>query len=124
MTVLWTPDAGPLEPSLRRQHLRRARLRRVLTEAEVQGASPTIKHLAQALGVPQNRIGYAGLKDARATTCQVLSVEGVSPDRVMALDLPGIEELLIDCHSRPCGLLSEAWGKAKEKPDNQKKCPE
>jgi hypothetical protein len=51
VTVLWTPDAGPLEPSLRRQHLRRARLRRLLTEADVQGASPTIKHLAEALDV-------------------------------------------------------------------------
>jgi DNA-binding SARP family transcriptional activator/tetratricopeptide (TPR) repeat protein len=50
-TILWTPDAGPLEPPLRRQHLRRARLRRLLTEAAVQGAAPTIKHLAQAVNV-------------------------------------------------------------------------
>jgi tetratricopeptide (TPR) repeat protein len=50
-TILWTPDAGSLEPPLRRQHLRRARLRRLLTEAAVQGAAPTIKHLAQALSV-------------------------------------------------------------------------
>jgi DNA-binding SARP family transcriptional activator len=49
--VLWTPDAGSLEPSLRRVPLRRARLRRLLTEAAVQGAAPTIKHLAQALNV-------------------------------------------------------------------------
>jgi tetratricopeptide (TPR) repeat protein len=51
VTILWTPDAGPLEPPLHRQHLRRARLRRLLTEASVQGASPTIKHLAHALSV-------------------------------------------------------------------------
>lgn len=51
ITILWTPDAGPLEPPLRRQHLRRARLRRLLTEVAVQGAAPTIKDLAQALGV-------------------------------------------------------------------------
>jgi DNA-binding SARP family transcriptional activator/predicted ATPase len=50
-TILWTPDAGPLEPPLRRQHLRRARLRRLLTEAAVLGAAPTIEHLAQALSV-------------------------------------------------------------------------
>jgi tetratricopeptide (TPR) repeat protein len=49
--ILWTPDAGPLEPPLRRQHLRRARLRRLLTEATVQGTAPTIKHLSQALGI-------------------------------------------------------------------------
>jgi DNA-binding SARP family transcriptional activator len=51
IAILWTPDAGPLEPPLRRQHLRRARLRRLLTEAAVQGASPTIKHLAHALSI-------------------------------------------------------------------------
>lgn len=49
--ILWTPDAGPLEPSLPRVPLRRARIRRLLTEASVQGAAPTIQDMAQALGV-------------------------------------------------------------------------
>jgi tetratricopeptide (TPR) repeat protein len=53
ITILWTPDAGPLEPALGRVPLRRARLRRILTEAIAQQAAPTIKHLAQALGVSQ-----------------------------------------------------------------------
>lgn len=50
-----------------------------------------VRSIAGALGVSPNRIGYAGLKDAQATTCQVLSVEGVPPEAVMALDLPAIE---------------------------------
>jgi predicted ATPase len=49
--ILWTPDAGPLEPPLRRIPLRRARIRRLLTEAAVQGAAPTIQDLTEALGV-------------------------------------------------------------------------
>jgi tRNA pseudouridine13 synthase len=49
-----------------------------------------IRSIAGALGVSPNRIGYAGLKDARAITCQVLSVEGVPPEVVMALELPAI----------------------------------
>ena len=50
-----------------------------------------LRSVAGALGVSPNRIGYAGLKDAQAVTCQVLSVEGVSPEAVMALDLPAIQ---------------------------------
>lgn len=50
-----------------------------------------VRVIARALGVSPNTIGYAGLKDAQAITCQVLSVHGVSPERVTALDLPGIQ---------------------------------
>lgn len=51
ISILWTPDAGPLEPDLRRASLRRARLRRLLTEAAVQQAVPTIRDLARAVAV-------------------------------------------------------------------------
>lgn len=46
-----------------------------------------VRVIAQALGVPPNRIGYAGLKDKQATTRQILSVQGVPPDEVTALEL-------------------------------------
>jgi tRNA pseudouridine13 synthase len=46
--------------------------------------------IARALGVPAREIGYAGLKDAQAITCQVLSLHGVPPAAVSALDLPSI----------------------------------
>jgi tRNA pseudouridine13 synthase len=46
--------------------------------------------IARALDVPARQIGYAGLKDAQAITCQILSVQGVPPQTVEALDLPGI----------------------------------
>jgi tRNA pseudouridine13 synthase len=57
-----------------------------------------VRIIANALGVVPNRIGYAGLKDAQATTCQVLSVEGVPPTAVMALDLPGIRIMWAERH--------------------------
>jgi tRNA pseudouridine13 synthase len=57
-----------------------------------------VRKLAEALGVPRNRLGYAGLKDAQATTCQVLSVEGVAPEAVTALNLAGIDVLWAERH--------------------------
>lgn len=57
-----------------------------------------VRLIAQALGILPNRISYAGLKDARAITCQVLSVHGVSPEAVLALDLPGIQMLWAERH--------------------------
>jgi len=59
-----------------------------------------IRAIAQALGVPPNRIGYAGLKDAQATTCQVLSVHGVPPEAVTALGLSNIDVVWAERHNR------------------------
>jgi tRNA pseudouridine13 synthase len=56
------------------------------------------RSIAQALNVPPNRIGYAGLKDSRAITCQVLSVHNVPPEAVMALDVPNIRVLWAERH--------------------------
>jgi tRNA pseudouridine13 synthase len=57
-----------------------------------------LRLIAQALKVPVNSIGYAGLKDAHAITCQVLSVHKVPPETVMALDLPGIRIMWAERH--------------------------
>lgn len=56
--------------------------------------------IAQALHVPPSRISYAGLKDAQATACQILSVHAVAPDTVTALSLPGIHVLWAERHPR------------------------
>jgi len=50
-----------------------------------------VRAIAQALGVPASRISYAGLKDAQAVTCQVLSVEGIPPEVVMAAEVPQVQ---------------------------------
>jgi tRNA pseudouridine13 synthase len=52
------------------------------------------------LAVPPVRIGYAGHKDARAITSQVLSVEGVRPEVVTALDLPNIRVMWAERHNK------------------------
>ena len=49
-----------------------------------------VNRIAAALGVSSRDVGFAGLKDARAVTRQVLSVWGTSEDAVMGLQLPGI----------------------------------
>ena len=55
-----------------------------LTTFEAVGA------IARALGVPSRDVGYAGMKDARAVTRQLLSIWGTTPEAAMALRLPGI----------------------------------
>jgi len=57
-----------------------------------------VQTIAQALGVPLESIGYAGLKDAQAITCQILSVQGVPPEAVTALDLPKIRVMWAERH--------------------------
>jgi len=59
-----------------------------------------VRAIARALGVSSDRIGHAGLKDAQAITCQVLSVHDVSPEVVMALDLPGIRVMWAERHHK------------------------
>jgi len=58
--VRWTVDAGPADVALKQARgaiaLRRARLSRLLDEAEAQGATPTAAHLAEALGVSKRTI--------------------------------------------------------------------
>jgi tRNA pseudouridine13 synthase len=46
--------------------------------------------LGKALDISTRDIGYAGMKDAHAITRQVFSIQGTTPEAVMALHLPGI----------------------------------
>ena len=57
-----------------------------------------IKKIAATLQVNQRDIGYAGLKDKRAITTQVLSVEGITPEQILAIELPSIEVLWVKRH--------------------------
>ena len=62
------------------------------------GTLEAINRLARELHVNARHIGYAGLKDKRAVTTQVLSVEGIAPEKVLALELPAIEILWAKPH--------------------------
>ncbi|APG24141.1 MULTISPECIES: tRNA pseudouridine(13) synthase TruD [Syntrophotalea] len=52
-----------------------------------------LKRLARALQVNERDMGYAGLKDAQATTRQFISVPGCPEERALALDLDDIRIL-------------------------------
>ena len=49
-----------------------------------------INRIADALNMSSRDIGYAGMKDARAVSRQILSVWGTTEEAVMGLRLPGI----------------------------------
>ncbi len=62
--------------------------------AEVQKVGLTtfeaIHRLANKLNVPPRDIGYAGMKDAHAITRQVFSIQGTTPELVMAAHVDGL----------------------------------
>lgn len=58
-----------------------------------------VEEIARALRVRPFQIGFAGLKDAHAVARQVLSVEHVPPERVLALELPSIRILWARRHT-------------------------
>ena len=58
-----------------------------------------INRIARELQVHTRNIGYAGLKDKNAITTQVLSVEGVTPERVLRIEQPNIEVLWAKRHA-------------------------
>ncbi len=57
-----------------------------------------IRALARALRVPPARFSSAGLKDAQAVARQVLSVEGLSPERVLRAQAPDVRVLWAERH--------------------------
>ena len=57
-----------------------------------------INRMARDLQIRTQQFGYAGLKDKNAVTTQVLSVEGVLPERVLRIEQPDIEVLWAERH--------------------------
>ena len=62
-----------------------------------------IKRIADTLQVNQRDIGYAGLKDKCAITTQVLSVEGITPEQVLKMEVPSIKVLWAEGININCG---------------------
>ena len=58
-----------------------------------------INRIAHDLQVRSRQFGYAGLKDKNAVTTQILSVEGVAPERVMKVQQSDIEVLWAERHT-------------------------
>lgn len=80
------------EPSQMGLHTFFAIRKRNLTTLEA------INRIARDLQVQSRQFGYAGLKDKNAVTTQMLSVEGVSPERVLKVQQPDIEVLWAERH--------------------------
>ena len=59
-----------------------------------------IKNIAKSLGINQARVQFAGIKDAKAITAQHISIENVSIDEVMRVDVK-------DVHVLPVGYVRE-----------------
>ena len=68
-----------------------------------------INRIAQELQVHTRDIGYAGLKDRKAVTTQVLSVEGISPERVLEIGQPAIEVLWAERHTHKIASGTPLW---------------
>ena len=58
-----------------------------------------INRISRDLQIASGQFGYAGLKDKHAITTQVLSIEGVHPERVLKIEQPDIEVLWAAQHA-------------------------
>jgi len=63
-----------------------------------------LRRLSRALGVPERDMGYAGMKDARGITRQTVSIPGVSPEQVAAVEVAGIKVLSAVRHTNKLRL--------------------
>jgi tRNA pseudouridine13 synthase len=57
-----------------------------------------LRRIARALDIPERDIGYAGMKDAKGVTRQTFSIPRHTPERLLALELPGIKVLSATRH--------------------------
>jgi tRNA pseudouridine13 synthase len=58
-----------------------------------------ISRIAAALKVPEREIGYAGMKDAVGITRQTISIQRITPEKALALELDGVRILSAERHS-------------------------
>ena len=63
-----------------------------------------VQQIARGLNVSTRDVGYAGMKDARAISRQVLSIWGTTPEAVMALRLPNVSVLWAARHGNKLRL--------------------
>ena len=57
-----------------------------------------VRRVAQALGLSERDVGYAGLKDTRAVTTQWISVPGIEPERIEQMVIPSASVLDVKRH--------------------------
>jgi len=63
-----------------------------------------LRRLSRTLEIPERDMGYAGMKDARGITRQTVSIPGVSPEQVEAVEVSGIKVLSAARHTNKLRL--------------------
>jgi tRNA pseudouridine13 synthase len=63
-----------------------------------------LRRISKALGVQERDIGYAGMKDAVGVTRQTISIPRVAPEKVLALQIPGVSVLSAVLHGNKLRL--------------------
>ena len=57
-----------------------------------------VRVICQRLGISNGVVGTAGLKDRRGVTTQWITLDGVKPEQMLELELPGLEVLQAERH--------------------------
>nr|WP_236021661.1 tRNA pseudouridine(13) synthase TruD [Geomesophilobacter sediminis] len=63
-----------------------------------------LRRIAKTLGVQERDLGYAGMKDAIGITRQTISIPRVAPEKVEAMQIPGIKVLSARRHGNKLRL--------------------
>ena len=63
-----------------------------------------LRRVSKSLGVQERDLGYAGMKDAVGVTRQTISIPRVAPEKVLALEIPGIRVLSAVMHGNKLRL--------------------
>ena len=58
-----------------------------------------ISRIAKSVKVPERDIGYAGMKDAVGVTRQTISIQWLSPEKALAMELDGVKVVAAERHS-------------------------
>ena len=63
-----------------------------------------IRRISMALKIPEREVGYAGMKDAAGITRQTISIQRITPEKALALELDGVRVLWAERHSNKLKL--------------------
>ena len=63
-----------------------------------------LAQIARVFGIPRWQVGFAGQKDARAVTRQWISIEHISVEQMLNLEIPKIKVLSATRHSNKIKL--------------------
>jgi tRNA pseudouridine13 synthase len=63
-----------------------------------------VQQIAKTLGINRRQIGYAGSKDSQAVTTQNITINGVSKEKILGLNLKDIQLTFLGFRKNPLSL--------------------